>query len=130
MPRVDDGLVDQQLRVAVVGGVDLILVAGMGDDGVAGAPGVGIELDHVGFVASDHQLACPGRQRCAADGLGVVGVEPVLLGQGQQVLLSQDNRLNLRIPAGQFAVDGLQNVPQVVGQPRSLVHTGLASAKI
>ena len=35
MPRVDDGLVDQQLGVAVVGGVDLILVAGVGDDGVA-----------------------------------------------------------------------------------------------
>ena len=89
MPRVDDGLVDQQLGVAGVGGVDLVVVASVGDDGVAGAPGVGIELDHVGFIASDHQLTCPGRQRGAADGLGVAGVEQVLLGQGQQVLQTQ-----------------------------------------
>ena len=85
MPRVDDGLVDQQLGVAGVGGVDV-----------------------VGVVIAAHH------------GVGIGG-------KGQLGLPSQNNRLDLRIQAGQFAVYGLQNVPQVVGQPRSLFHTGTAS---
>ena len=67
MPRVDDGLVDQQLGVAGVGGVDLVVVASVGDDGV---------------------------------GIG---------GKGQLGLPSQNNRLDLRIQAGQFAVNGFPN---------------------
>jgi len=85
-PRIHDVLIDQQLGVGAVHGVDVVAVVVVAHHGV----GVG--------------------------------------GQGQLGLPSQNNCLDLRIQAGQFAVNGLQNVPQVVGQPRSLVHTGTASA--
>ena len=49
------------------------------------------------------------------------GVKQGFGGKGQQVLPSQNKCLDLRMQAE-------RNVPQVVGQPQSLVHTGMASA--